>query len=211
MVASRPFSAAARASFKASALSSPAEAACSNASTAGASASYIVLSPGSALPRATTPPSPARNAVARWVSGTSAVSPRAAPILRNIVPNSGPLAPPTVDTTVMPTLLNSADAVTGLVSSRAATAACIPRSMFAPWSPSPMAASRAVSLSLFSATSSAKARIHRSMPAVDATSFMDQLAPPQCGGLHRSVPKPTVSSSTLSRVTEVPAMSSEVM
>ena len=37
---------------------------CSSASTAGASASYIVLSPACALPRATTPSSPARSAAA---------------------------------------------------------------------------------------------------------------------------------------------------
>ena len=41
----------------------------------------------------------------------------------------------------MPTFLNTAPAVVGAVSSSAATAARMPRSMFDPWSASPIAES----------------------------------------------------------------------
>ena len=68
----------------------------------------MVLSPSSALPRATTPSSPARSAFAK-VSGSSvAAPPVAGAIRRNSVPYSGPLAPPTDLTSVMPACLNSA-------------------------------------------------------------------------------------------------------
>ena len=48
---------------------------------------------------------------------------------RKSVPNSGPLAPPTVETSVIPTLDSSAPALAGRVSSSAATAAVMPLSM----------------------------------------------------------------------------------
>ena len=63
---------------------------------------------------------------------------------RKSVPNSGPLAPPTVETSVIPTLDSSAPALAGRVSSSAATAAVMPRSMLEPWSASPIAASSSV-------------------------------------------------------------------
>ena len=72
MVASRPASAAAAARASASARPAPSASAASSASQAGASASYIVLSPACALPRATTPSSPARSAAAN-AGGVEAV------------------------------------------------------------------------------------------------------------------------------------------
>ncbi len=146
--------------------SAPSARATSSASTAGASASYIVLSSGPALPRSTTPPSPARRAAASSGAETVSASPRVVPIRRKRVPNSGPLAPPTVDTRVMPTLENSAPGVAGGLASSAATAAFMPRSMFDPWSASPIAASSSVRWSRFSATRWANLRTHSSRTAV---------------------------------------------
>jgi hypothetical protein len=49
------------------------------------------------------------------------------------VPNRGPLAPPTVETNVIPTLVRSAPAVGGRLRSSAATEAYMHRSMVDPW------------------------------------------------------------------------------
>ena len=77
--------------------------AASHASTAGAIASNIVLSPSSALPRATMPSSPARRAAPRPAASRSVTGPALIPNRRKNVPYSGPLAPPTLVTSVMPT------------------------------------------------------------------------------------------------------------
>ena len=82
------------------------------------------------------------------------------------MPNNGPLAPPTVETNVIPTLDRSAPAFGGGLSSSAATAAFMPRSMFEPWSASPIAASSSVRCSRLSAINWAKLRTHRSKTAV---------------------------------------------
>ena len=82
------------------------------------------------------------------------------------VPNRGPLAPPTVETNVIPTLVRSAPAVGGRLSSSAATAAFMPRSMFDPWSASPIAASSSVRCSRLAAMRSANPRTHCSKTAV---------------------------------------------
>src|SRR5256885_8262740 len=86
-------------------------------------------------------------------------------------------------------------------SSTLTSTADIPRSMLIPWSPSPIAASRLVSCSLFASTSAANARIQRrtsSWPrlmrsnafSLSATSTILCLCrPSETGGLDRRVPE----------------------
>jgi hypothetical protein len=59
------------------------------------------------------------------------------------VPHSGPLAPPTVETSVAPAVISSFPGVSSTPFSFSTTAAK-PRSMFVPWSASPIAASSCV-------------------------------------------------------------------
>src|SRR4029453_14691269 len=61
----------------------------------------------------------------------------------------------------MPTVFRSAPMSSGSPACSFAMTVCIPLFMFMPWSASPIAASRAVRYSLFSATASAKAPTHR--------------------------------------------------
>ena len=110
---------------------------------AGASASYIVLSPASALPRATMPSSPARSAVSNAGPSRTVASPTAVAARRKNVPYSGPLAPPTEVTRVMPTFLRRSPAFPGGGSTAAITAS-MPRIRLAPWSASPIAESSSV-------------------------------------------------------------------
>ena len=127
------------------------------------------------------------------------------------MPNSGPLAPPTVETSVIPTLEKSAPAVAGGLSSSAATAAFMPRSMFDPWSASPIAASSSVRWSRFSATRWANLRTHSSRTAVVTFSSMSQMPHLSAEVFTGASQSESSSSSTLSRVIDAPAMSSEVM
>ena len=81
------------------------------------------------------------------------------PNRRKNVPYSGPLAPPTLVTSVMPTDLNSSAMFAAFSASSFAPTAAIPRAMFAPWSASPITESSSVS-SVW--CSSARARNRRS-------------------------------------------------
>ncbi len=142
---------------------------------------------------------------------TVSASPIEAPIRMNRVPNNGPLAPPTVETRVIPTLVRSAPAVGWGSASIALTAAFMPRSMFDPWSASPIAASSSVRWSRFSATSRANLRTHCSRTAVDTLSDIAQMPHLNAGVLTGASQRERSSSSTLSSVIDEPAMSSEVM
>src|SRR3954447_21163633 len=89
----------------------------------------------------------------------------------------------------MPTLLSSGPAPEGGLSSSAATAAFIPRSMLVPWSASPIAESSSVRWSRSCATSSAKRRTHASKAAVVTWSLIASDPPPQSRSPDRSVPE----------------------
>ena len=73
----------------------------------------MVLSPGSAFPRACTPLTPAASAPAHAAGVSAGAGPAALPISRNNVPYSGPAAPPTVDTRVMPASFSRAPTLVG--------------------------------------------------------------------------------------------------
>ena len=60
------------------------------------------------------------------------------------MPYSGPLAPPTEVTSVMPTFFSSSPAVSGGSGETAAITASMPRIRLAPWSASPIAESSSV-------------------------------------------------------------------
>ena len=72
------------------------------------SASTIVLSPGSALPRAWTPSTPASSAAVQPSRSSSDLPAADWPICRKSVPYSGPAAPPTLETSAMPTVFSTA-------------------------------------------------------------------------------------------------------
>ena len=158
VVASLPASAAASAARSATAGVAPSPAACSSASTAGARASTMVLSPTSAFPRRTTPSRPARQAVASVSVSSVAVGPAACPKERKNVPYRGPLAPPTDAIRAIATALPNAAASAGASASRAATTARQPRRRLVPWSASPMAASSEDRSSAWTSTASANRR-----------------------------------------------------
>src|SRR3954464_4405282 len=112
---------------------------------------------------------------------------RAAPSRRKNVPYNGPLAPPTVLTRVIPTFLNSASAVSSPPPSIAATTAFMPRSMFAPWSASPMAESSSVSSAAFSWMTSAYWRSH--CENCSTVTAIESNSPSQSGGVDGRVPQ----------------------
>src|SRR5438132_3577450 len=180
----------------------PSASAAFNASRPGIRASIIVLSAGSALPRAWTPVIAASSAAAQSSEPSSVRPARTVPICRNSVPYRGPPAPPTVDTSVMPAVFSRAPmSCSSPASSTLTSTADIPRSMLIPWSPSPIAASSAVSCCLFASTSTANARIQRTTSSwprlmrpdafsLSATSTILCLCrPSETGGLDRRVPE----------------------
>ena len=136
------------------------------------------------------------------------------PMRRKKVPYSGPLAPPTVDTSVIPTLLSSAPrrCPAGSRPARPRRPSC-PRSMFAPWSASPIAESSSVS------SPGARRRARRTGAPIDRGPPWSRcrraiaLRCPSAGAgvLTGASHSASISSSTLSSVTDVPAISSEVM
>jgi hypothetical protein len=155
VVAFIPSSAASAARASASPRSPPSR----SASSAGSQASIIVLSPGSALPRDWTPLTPASTAAVQPSRSSSSLPAEALPICRNSVPYNGPAAPPTLETNAIPTALRSAPMSPPSVPSSFSTAFFMPRSMFVPWSPSPIAVSSRTSSMRCAATTSAKRRI----------------------------------------------------
>src|SRR5919204_745758 len=110
---------------------------------------------------------------------------RAVLICRKSVPYNGPAAPPTLDTSAIATVLSTALASDWSASSSLSSALRMPRSMFVPWSPSPIAVSSRTSSSLCSAIEAAKRSIQsRTVSRVTATSRAP--AEPRCH--HRRVP-----------------------
>lgn len=100
---------------------------------AGARVSYMVLSPGSARPRVTTPVRPACRPVVKVV-GVSGLLPTASARPRKNVPKSGPAAPPVLLMMMWPASVSSA---AGYVPGRRlAATASKPRVRLVPWSAS---------------------------------------------------------------------------
>ena len=185
--------------------------AASSASTAGASASYMVLSPVPALPRSTTPPSPARRAAARSVGVDRVrVAERAAHPQEERPEQRSARAADRGDQR-HPDLGEERAGGRRRAASSAATAAFMPRSMFDPWSASPIAASSSVRWSLFSVDQLREAAhpvLEDRRGHVLSQCQMPHLSAAVFTGASQSE---SSSSSTLSRVTDAPAMSSEVM
>ena len=188
----------------------------------GASASYMVLSPASALPRATTPSRPARSALAsaRRVQRLDVARGGGHPQEEGPVQRAA--GPADRAHQRHPDLLEQRRRRwTGGFTSSAATTAVIPRSMFTPWSASPIAESSWVSSSfslgddpgeladpgrqrrdvdrLLIATATVHRRAHAQIPQRSA------------GVLTGASQSRSRSSSTLSSVTEQPAISRLVM
>ena len=179
-----PSAAASAAARVASPAVAPPAAASRSAAAAGSRASTMVLSPGSALPRICTPATPAVSAAAHSSAVSWGLSPAAFPSSRKNVPYRGPAAPPTVETSVIPTVLNSgpsgapaAVSPPGPPASSLAATACMPRSMLMPWSASPMAESSSVSSSRRAATSAANAR-SQAVAAAASTTAAPAAVPP---------------------------------
>src|SRR6476469_3221596 len=181
----------AAAAVSTAATSPPPSAAAFAAVTAGVSASTMVLSPDSALPRATTPSRAAVSAVTNTAASTVSAVPSDVDARRNAVPNSGPAAPPTVEISVVATILSTAPGVAGAAAASRASSlvntAENPRAKFSPWSPSQMSRSRWVSSTLCSATVAATARIAATVPA--ASQVIESHAPTQRDRVHRGIPE----------------------
>src|SRR4051795_2711830 len=182
-----PSRAASAARPSAAATSSPLS--CLRASRAGPSASSIVLSPRSALPRLITPCTPASRASVKPATSSSDLPAAAWPICMNSVPYRGPAAPPTLDTSAIPTAFSDAPMSSPSVASRRSSAFFIPRSMFVPWSPSPMSPSSRVRYARFSATSAANRFIQSSIAAFVIVTCL-RAAPLQGDRVDRGAPEP---------------------
>ena len=127
------------------------------------------------------------------------------------MPYSGPLAPPTEVTRVMPTFLRSVTGVPRRSASTAAITASMPRIRLAPWSASPIAESSSVRYVAVLVHGVAERGQPRDQ-TVDGDGFDHAQTPHRrpavsTGASHRRM----ISSSALSTVTEAPAMSREVM
>src|SRR4051795_3978942 len=182
-----PSRAASAARPSAAATSSPLS--CLRASRAGPSASSIVLSPRSALPRLITPCTPASRASVKPATSSSDLPVAAWPICMNSVPYRGPAAPPTLETSAIPTAFSDAPMSSPSVVSRRSSTFFIPRSMFVPWSPSPMAPSSLVRYARFSATSAANRVIQSSIASCVIVTGL-RAAPLQGDRVDRRVPQP---------------------
>ena len=126
---------------------------------------------------------------------------------RKNVPYSGPLAPPTVLTSVIPADLSSAAGAASGAASSLPTTAFIPRRMFEPWSASPISESSLVSSSAWSVTSSANVRSQR--PELGRAHRLRHSQTPHRNAtvLIGASQRRSSSSSSLSSETEAPAMS----
>ena len=112
---------------------------------------------------------------------------------------AGPAAPPTDDSSVMPTVLNKPPGRQACRLQASSRLPLKPRIMFSPWSPSPMAVSSSVSMPAFSEIRSAVALIHdralsRSRYSMAAKSSQPQRSP-ACRPEHPTVCKAGRSSS----------------
>src|SRR5579883_2298885 len=195
MVASAPASAAAAAAVRASLAEAPSATALSRASTAGASASTIVLSPSWAAPSLRTAASAAPSAPASPARSTSGASASAWPARRNAVPYSGPEAPPTFEIRVVPVSASTVAGVRGEETSKVRITAAKPRDRFVPWSPSPIAASSALRCSRSVSTAPAARVIQARTKSASKRAlepwggFIGSPAPAQGGRFHRRVPE----------------------
>src|SRR4051812_12870667 len=108
----------------------------------------------------------------------------------NSVPYRGPAAPPTLDTSAIPTAFSDAPMSSPSVAARRSSAFFIPRSMFVPWSPSPMAPSSLVRYARFSATSAANRFIQSSIASCVIVATGLRAAPLQGDRVDRRVPQP---------------------
>src|SRR4051794_19960066 len=176
---------------RSTASTTPADSASRSAAAAGSSASTMVLSPGSALPRAWTPLMPASSASAKAAASRVEAPVVAAPICRNSVPYSGPAAPPTLDTKAMPTAFSVAPMSSPSMPPSFSTALPMPRAMLVPWSPSPIAVSSFTSSPRCSSMAAANRWIHATMAAwsIVAASSATSDAPPQRRRVDRRVPQ----------------------
>src|SRR6266545_966025 len=163
MVARMPSIAAARAA-RTAASSVPLRRPSSNADSPRVSASTMVLSPSTAAPTRWTPSSDARMASTRRFGPNASPSPSACPAWTNAVPYSGPAAPPTIDTNVLPAWIRSWLGVAPSSALIRARTALKPRCMLVPWSASPLAATSWVrelcSASIRAAATSSQWRTH---------------------------------------------------
>ena len=195
----------------------PEPAAARSAAAAGSSASTIVLSPGSALPRICTPATPALDDAGplgrrqrRPLRGRLAHLEEERPVQRpgraadrGHQRHAGGLEERPERDVLRRSVRGSG--------SFAATA-CMPRSMLTPWSASPMAASSSVSSSRRAATSAANACSQAAAAAASTVAGRGAHAPHRRPGVSTGASHSRVSSSSSrSSVIEQPAMSSEVM
>src|SRR5229473_6346267 len=192
MVERMPASAAEAASSTACATGSPAAILERRVSTAGSSASTIVLSPSDAVPRSLTEASAAARTSASCAPSNVVSSPSTRPPLRSALPQSGPLAPPTVETRVRPATMSSRPGDDPLSASRAWTTASNPLTMLVPWSPSPMAASSWTRWSRSARTDVSISCIQEVIVAASMTFSTIKVrsdAPPQRRRVNRRVPQ----------------------
>ena len=211
MVASAPSGGRLAAARNVSAGVAPASAAAFAASSAGVQASTMVFSPVVALPRATMPSS--APAITPTTPSASRSPPSAAlAARRNAVPYSGTGRPADRGHQGRCHHLEHALDI-GRPSSSLATTALKPRSMFSPWSPSPIARSRSISSTRCSARTAWTPRIHASAqaPTVCRSPAAPQ-TPRRRAGVCTGASHSAVSSSSSSRtVIEQPCISREVM
>src|ERR1700674_1632727 len=192
MVERMPASAAAAASSTACATGSPAAILERKVSTAGSSASTIVLSPSDAVPRSFTEASAAARTSASCAPSNVVSSPSTRPALFSALPQSGPLAPPTVETRVRPATMSSRPGVDPAPASRAWTPASHPQTLLMPWSPSPMAASSWTRWSRSARTDVSISCIQEVIVAASMTFSTIKVmsdAPPQGCRVNRRVPQ----------------------
>src|SRR4029077_18319252 len=193
MVERMPASAAAAASSTACATGSPAAILERRVSSAGSRASTIVLSPSDAVPRSFTEANAAARTSASCAPSNVFSSPSTRPPLRRALPQSGPLAPPTVETRVRPATMSRRPGGDPVSASRAWTTASNPLTMLVPWSPSPIAASswtrRSRSTRITASISCIQEVIVAAFMTVSEIKGKCLDAPAQRGSVHRRVPE----------------------
>src|SRR5690606_36874459 len=133
------------------------------------------------------PSIPARKASARSSASSRSLPSTTLPISRNMVPYSGPAAPPTFPMSAIATALKTPAMSSGGLASRRSRAALKPRLMFMPWSASPMAESSSVRYSFCSSIREAASRSQTSTSSRPTEST--SRSPTQAGRLHGGVPQ----------------------
>ena len=166
-------------------------------------------------PRAPGPPPSAASSAPTSAGPSSSPSPTARPARRSAEPHSGPLAPPTVETSVLPARIRRLPGARLVgVGQRGESPARIPRVMLIPWSPSPIAESSCVRWSASASMAAADPVIQSStdstwLTAIGApTAYAPQRSAAVWTGASHSCAS---SSSSSSSVSDAPAISSDVM